>query len=241
ALAGSPQGSDAELSPEESELVAGWDSALALVLSEAAGPGRGPIEVDLPAALSTSQLLQLARDPDGFAAELVRPLPHPPVPAARLGTRFHAWVESLFGERPLLEPGELPGAADADLTDDELAALQESFLASDWADRRPHAVEVPFQLFLGGRVLRGRIDAVYPDGADRWHVVDWKTGAEASDPLQLAVYRLGWARLAGVAPEAVRASFLYVRTGELVSPPDLPGEQALRRLLGTGRSGRRSL
>ncbi|MHB8342160.1 MAG: ATP-dependent helicase, partial [Mycobacteriales bacterium] len=77
ALAGSPQGSDAELSPEESELVAGWDSALALVLSEAAGPGRGPIEVDLPAALSTSQLLQLARDPDGFAAELVRPLPHP--------------------------------------------------------------------------------------------------------------------------------------------------------------------
>ena len=49
-------------------------------------------------------------------------------------------------------------------------------LASPWAARTPVAVEVPFEMTIGGTVVRGRIAAVSaePDGGAT--VVDWKTG-----------------------------------------------------------------
>jgi DNA helicase-2/ATP-dependent DNA helicase PcrA len=163
-------------------------------------------------------------------------MPRPPAPAARRGTRFHAWVEALFEERPLLDPDELPGAEDEELgTDADLAALQEAFLATPWATRKPYAVEAPFSLPLAGRVVRGRIDAVYDLGDGRWQVVDWKTGREAADPVQLAVYRLAWARLQGVDPSLVSGIFLYVRTGREDVHDDLPGAAELEALL-TGRT-----
>jgi DNA helicase-2/ATP-dependent DNA helicase PcrA len=142
-------------------------------------------------------------------------------------------VETLFEQRPLLDPEELPGAEDDGLVDDEaLAALKEAFLATDYAARRPHAVEAAFVLPLEGRSVRGRIDAVYDLGDGRWEVVDWKTGTEPADPLQLAVYRLAWARLRGVEPHAVDAAFLHVPTGEVHRyGDDLPGEQELGALL----------
>jgi DNA helicase-2/ATP-dependent DNA helicase PcrA len=188
--------------------------------------------VPLPTTLSASQLLRLQSDPDGFARDLARPMPRRPVLAARQGTRFHAWVETLFAQRPLLDPDELPGAEDDAIADDaDLATLQDAFLLTPYAARRPHAVEAPFALSLGGRVVRGRIDAVYDLGGGRWEVVDWKTGSEPADPLQLAIYRLAWARLVGVDPADVDAAFLYVRTGEVVRHDDLPGEDELVELL----------
>jgi DNA helicase-2/ATP-dependent DNA helicase PcrA len=61
--------------------------------------------------------------------------------------------------------------------------------------------------------------------------VDWKTNQrQTADPLQLAIYRLAWADLAGVPVESVAASFYYVRTGELVTPDDLPGRAELEAL-----------
>jgi DNA helicase-2/ATP-dependent DNA helicase PcrA len=212
------------------------DREAALLLEEERTARRGDHDVLLPTSLSASQLLRLHADPDGFARELARPLPRPPAAAARRGTRFHAWVETLFAQRPLLDPDELPGAEDDGLAvDADLSVLQEAFLASPYAGRRPHAVEAPFALPLGGRVVRGRIDAVYDLGDGRWEVVDWKTGNELSDPLQLAVYRLAWARLVAVPPSQVDAVFLYVRSGEVVRHDDLPGEDELAALLrGTG-------
>ena len=65
----------------------------------------------------------------------------------------------------------------------------------------------------------------------------WSTGRRAGSPphpLQLAIYRLAWARLAGVDVTAVRATFLYVRTGEAVSHEDLDGEDDLIALLSGG-------
>jgi DNA helicase-2/ATP-dependent DNA helicase PcrA len=159
-------------------------------------------------------------------------MPRRPAPAARRGTRFHAWVESLFAQRPLLDPDDLPGAEDDGLTDDgDLQDLQAAFLRTPYASRTPYAVEAPFELALNGRVVRGRIDAVYqlPDG--RWEVVDWKTGREPADPLQLAVYRLAWARLQHVQPTDVDAAFLTVRTGAVVRPENLPGADELAQLL----------
>ena len=84
---------------------------------------------------------------------------------------------------------------------------------------------------LAGQVVRGRIDAVYRAGDD-WLVVDWKTSRlETADPLQLAIYRVAWADLAGVPVERVRAAFFYVRSGHLVEPEGLPGRAGLERLI----------
>ena len=49
--------------------------------------------------------------------------------------------------------------------------------------------------------------------------------------MQLAVYRLAWARVAGVPVERVGAAFYYVATGRVVRPDDLLDADALEALL----------
>ncbi|MFZ4187466.1 UvrD-helicase domain-containing protein [Streptomyces pseudogriseolus] len=241
-----PVAAEARLTPEEARTVASWDRDLDALTGELLRARDTVTEVPLPASLTASQLLRLAADPDGFARELARPMPRPPQPAARRGTRFHAWVEARFEELtlPLLDPDELPGG-DAEISDEQdLEALKEAFERTEYAQRTPFRVEAPFQLAIAGRVVRGRIDAVYrhedaedgEDGEDgdavTYEIVDWKTGrGRTADPLQLAVYRLAWAEQQGVPLESVTAAFLYVRTGEVVRPERLPGRAELERLL----------
>ncbi|KOV92367.1 UvrD-helicase domain-containing protein [Streptomyces sp. NRRL B-3648] len=225
------------LTPEEARTVASWDRDLDALTGELLRSRRTVTDVPLPATLTATQLLRLAEDPDGLAQELARPMPRPPQPAARRGTRFHAWVETRFEELmlPLLEPDELPGS-DAEIGDErDLETLKEAFERTEYARRTPYRVEAPFQLTLAGRVVRGRIDAVYRHGDGEettYEILDWKTGRTGTaDPLQLAVYRLAWAEQQGVPPESVTAAFLYVRTGEVVRPRQLPDRAALERLL----------
>ena len=164
-------------------------------------------------------------------------MPRQPSPAARFGTRFHSWVEARFGQQQLLDPDELPGRADSGVDDEsDLRELVAAFEQGPFADRVPHAVEPPFALVLAGQVVRGRIDAVYAEPDGGYLLVDWKTNrAETADPLQLAVYRLAWAELAGVPLDRVRAAFYYVRSGRLVEQPDLPGRDRLEELVSPGR------
>ena len=68
--------------------------------------------MDLPAHLSTSQLVALARDPQAFAMDLRRPMPQPPQVAGRRGTAFHAWVEQHYADAGLVDLLEMPGSAD---------------------------------------------------------------------------------------------------------------------------------
>ncbi|MFJ6834806.1 UvrD-helicase domain-containing protein [Streptomyces sp. NPDC091209] len=225
------------LTPEEARTLASWDRDLDALTGELLRARATVTHVPLPASLTASQLLRMAADPDGFAQELARPMPRPPQPAARRGTRFHAWVESRFEELrlPMLDPEELPGG-EAEIADErDLEALKDAFERTPYAHRTPYRVEVPFQLAIAGRVVRGRIDAVYRNGdgeGTTYEIVDWKTGhGRTADPLQLALYRLGWAERLGVPLESVTAAFLYVRDGELVRPDDLPDRAALERLL----------
>ncbi|MFD5789347.1 UvrD-helicase domain-containing protein [Streptomyces sp. NPDC127037] len=226
----------ARLTPEEARTLASWDRDLDALAGELRRARATLRDVLVPASLSATQLLRLADDPDGFARELARPMPRPPQPAARRGTRFHAWVESRFEELPLpmLGPDELPGGdeSDADIADEQdLAALKEAFERTPYARRTPYRVETPFQITLAGRVIRGRIDAVYRTG-DTYEIVDWKTGrTHTADPLQLAVYRLAWAELHGLPLSDVTATFLFVRSGEAVRPASLPGRPELERIL----------
>ncbi|MGW8488978.1 UvrD-helicase domain-containing protein [Streptomyces sp. NPDC055886] len=224
------------LTPEEARTLASWDRDLDSLAGELRRARATVREVVIPAALSATQLLRLAEDPDAFAQELARPMPRPPQPAARRGTRFHAWVESRYEELPLpmLGPDELPGGdeSDAEIADErDLAELKEAFERTAYARRTPYRVETPFQITLAGRVIRGRIDAVYRTG-DAYEIVDWKTTRHrTADPLQLAVYRLAWAELHDLPLDAVTATFLYVRTGETVHPQGLPGRAELERIL----------
>ncbi len=165
-------------------------------------------------------------------------MPRPPSPAARFGTRFHAWVEARFGQQALLDPDDLPGRADLGIDDeDDLRELIARFEEGPFGERVPVAVEPPFALVLAGQVVRGRIDAVYADdeaGPDGGYLlVDWKTNREqTADPLQLAIYRVAWAELTGTPLERVRAAFHYVRTGETVEPAGLPDRAGLEALIG---------
>ncbi|RZB14976.1 ATP-dependent helicase [Streptomyces sp. F001] len=232
-----PEPEPSPLTPEEARTIASWDRDLDALTGELLRARESVTEVPLPASLTTTQLLRLAADPDGFAQELARPMPHPPQPAARRGTRFHAWVEARFEELtlPMLEPEELPGT-EAEIADErDLEDLKEAFERTEYAHRTPSRVEAPFQLAIAGRVVRGRIDAVYQNGDGEqatYEIVDWKTGrTPTADPLQLAVYRLAWAEQQGVPLESVTASFVHVRTGEVVRPDDLPDRAALEQLL----------
>src|SRR5690606_7495280 len=181
------------LTPEAARAAASWDRDLD-ALTGALRHARGRVTaVVLPPSLTAPEVQRLAADPDGFARELARPMPRPPQPAARRGTRFHAWVESRFEALtlPLLEPDDLPGG-DAEIADEQdLQALKDAFERTEYAQRTPYRVEAPFQLTIAGRVVRGRIDAVYRhDDGDRvtYEIVDWKTGrSRTADPLQLAV------------------------------------------------------
>lgn len=228
------------LTPEDARTIASWDRDLTALTAELRRTRATTRDVVLPAYLSASQVLRLAADPDGFAQELARPMPKAPQPAARRGTRFHAWVESRFEELPLpfLGPEELPGgedfAGEPEILDErDLDELKEAFARTAYAHRTPYRVEVPVHLSLGGRVVRGRIDAVYRDpDSGAYEIVDWKTSrVRTADPLQLAIYRLAWAEQHGLAPEDVAAAFVYVRTGEVARPTRLPGRAELEALL----------
>ncbi|MQY28330.1 UvrD-helicase domain-containing protein [Nocardia aurantia] len=223
----------------------GWAADVDALLAEHLAAESRETEVELPAQLPATALVEMRDDPAKLAARLRRPLPFPPSPFARRGTAFHAWLQQWFGATQLMELDALPGAADSDGADAELVRLQEAFLSSEWADRNPVEVEIAFETSIAGTLLRGRMDAVFAESGGRWLVVDWKTGSEptraeeAAVAMQLAVYRLAWARLMSVrtgAPESelltrIGAAFHYVRSGRTIAPRHLPGPAELARLI----------
>jgi DNA helicase-2/ATP-dependent DNA helicase PcrA len=221
-----------------------WEHLADVLLDErdrAASPSN---DVELPAHLSASAVVRLAADPQAFALALRRPIPLEPSPQARRGTAFHAWVEGWFGAASLVDVDALPGADDDSVrVDADQAALRAAFLATGWADRTPLEVEVDIETSVAGYVLRSRVDAVFadpdrPDVPGAVVVVDWKTGAPPSDPvqvaareLQLAVYRLAWSRWKGTPLDHVGAAFCYVGVGRTVRPERLLDEDEITELL----------
>lgn len=225
--------------PSDDPVVQRWDAEIERLLEEARADRDPQREVELPVTLSATALGRLRDDRDAFARDLARPMPRPPAPAARFGTRFHAWVEARFGQQGLFEPDELAGRGDAGIDDDaELRQLIARFEDGPFSTRVPRAIEAPFALVLTGpdgnrQVVRGRIDAVYDEPDGSCLVVDWKTGArQSADPLQLALYRLAWSELHDLPLDKVQAAFYYVRSGDLVVHDDLADRAELEKLLG---------
>jgi DNA helicase-2/ATP-dependent DNA helicase PcrA len=215
-----------------------WSWETTALLAERDAQRDGTVRVSLPTHVSASRLVRLVDDAPALALDLRRPMPQRPRPAARRGTAFHAWVEQRLRAAAIVDVLDLPGAADEDpAREEDLAVMQRSFLASEWADREVVAVEVPIETPVDGTVVRGRVDAVLARPGGGVDVVDWKTGrkptgaAARARAVQLAAYRLAWSRLHDLPLEQVGAAFFYVSTGETVRPVDLLDVRGLVELL----------
>ena len=227
-FAAAPEVGDAHLAALDSDLFA--------LISEERRRKQGTT-VFLPDRISVSMLEDLRSDPGALALRIRRPMPSHANRYARRGTEFHGWVERHLNKPQLW--GEDEWEWEESLSDGELKALKEAWLASKWAVRKPLDVEFPFEVVIDGTLLRGRIDAIYQDLENRDHieVVDWKTGkaksgedlAEAA--IQLAAYRLAVAKVFEKPLNAISAAFHYVKDDETVRPADLLDEEGIIRLL----------
>src|SRR5207253_7483825 len=124
--------------PAEQELVAAWDLDAGLLLAERERQqrrGKGPIPVMLPARLSVSALVALARDPDELARQVRRPMPQPPARQARRGTEVHRWLEERFGQQRLIADDDLFADPAAE-SDGALARPRAKVEAGRWGGRR---------------------------------------------------------------------------------------------------------
>ena len=209
-----------------------WIEDAQAIIKESAEFRTSGTAIPRPLRMSPSAIIAMKKDPEGFARNVRRPMPRARDEYSSRGTAFHLWVEkhlrgnSIFDDEDfdLLQPIE---------EDRTLEELKASWLKSEWADRGAHAVEVPFETVIAGTLVRGRIDAIYKT-EQGFEVVDWKTGSKVLDEdsaIQLAIYRLAWAKLSGTPVEQVSAAFHYVPTGQIDRRVNLASEAELIELL----------
>jgi len=214
-----------------------WSDDLTLLLRERARRLGASELVAVPTRVSASRFKDFVSDPASVASSLRRPMPERPYKATQIGTLFHTWVEERYGLGGTSEELDASGFEldDGDTVsgDAELVRLQDTFARSVWAGRKPIDVEREIHLPFDGRIVICKIDAVYADG-DRFQVVDWKTGKAPKDAadlerkqLQLALYRLAYARWSGIAPELIDAVFYFVADDTVVTPDRIFDEAEL--------------
>jgi DNA helicase-2/ATP-dependent DNA helicase PcrA len=209
-----------------------WITDAQALIAEAAHYKSGAIEVALPPRLSTSSLVAVHASHEEMALSIRRPIPRSQDEFSRRGTAFHLWVEKQFGTTSLFDDDDLD-YLDPIEEDGKLEDLKKAWQSSEYADRKPAAIEVPFETVIAGVLIRGRIDAVYETDTG-FEVVDWKTGSKKlgeSAAIQLAVYRLAWAKLKAVDISQVSAAFHYVPTSITDRRADLLSEDQLISLI----------
>lgn len=232
--------------PADGELAELWEADVTALIEEHRAASAPRVDVELPGQLTASHLVALRSDPEQFARRLRRPVPFRPNSYAKRGTAFHQWLEDRFGAQHLLDEDELPGVGEEAVRAQDLDRLKEAFLNSPWAQRSPVYVEHPFEVSIGGRTIRGRIDAIFRDPEDgHWIIVDWKTGPKPrgaeleAAAVQLAVYRVALAhQLAaqGYQDPDIRAAFHYVSWNYTFEPAQLLDERGLEELMARATS-----
>jgi DNA helicase-2/ATP-dependent DNA helicase PcrA len=217
----------------QDEEVNSWIMDAHSLITEQRNRASDVVQVALPPRLSTSTLVALHENPHELALNIRRPMPRGQDQYSRRGTAFHLWVERQFTDAATLFGDEYLDYLDPLDDDSKLEDLKAAWLKSSFANRTPARVEVPFETTIAGVLIRGRIDAIYRDG-DGFQVVDWKTGSKQlgkSAQVQLAMYRLAWAKLSGCDISKISAAFHYVPTGVTDQPADLLDEAALIALI----------
>ena len=218
-------------SVEDAALQSWLDDARAIIAEAAEGRGAS-LAIPRPTRMSPSSIIAMKKDPEEFARSIRRPMPRARDEYSSRGTAFHLWVEQYLRGNTIFdeEDFDLISPIEDDRT---LEELKTTWLASEWASRDAYKVEVPFETEIAGTLVRGRIDAIYKT-EQGFEVVDWKTGSKMLDDdsaIQLAIYRLAWAKLQGIDPATVSASFHYVPTGVTDRRVNLLNEEQLIALL----------
>lgn len=186
---------------------------LAALLEEQQKPLFAP-RPKLPIRLSASKIVQLVTDPDAFYEQILRPMPQLFSAAAEFGSVFHASLEQAFSS-----------GSELDVSDwtHEQKALGQNFLKSPFAKLSAHSVELPLEFSIAGTVVVCKLDAVF-ETADGFLIVDWKSGKKPSAAdletrsIQLALYRIGFARLRGIGIERVSAAFYFAADNQELRP-----------------------
>ncbi len=190
------------------------------LLFELARPAEEP-EADGARSASVTSLVSFAQCPKRYYWTEVDPLPRRPHPAAAYGTQVHRQIE-------LHQRGHVPFEVLADDLYDLVPAEEGSegdgvggfhaYLESRFAERRATLVETPFSLAVGDDfTIRGRMDAVYTDGA-HWEIVDFKSGRPSTDPsrlVQLKAYAVAAHEVdfGPPRPERLEVAFAYLGGG----------------------------
>lgn len=219
---------ESNITVAEKVLLEEWDKDIDSLLEELSSEKLIRKSVAIPDTLNVTKVIKLMREPKEFAQNLIRPMPSKPIDQARRGTQFHFWIEKHFAMPALLDSLDLPGAADENLiSDDQLEEMKEAFLKSTWATSKPIALEWPFDISIGGRSLRGRIDAVF-ETENGIELIDWKTGQVGkSDDLQLAWYRFAWWKMKNTPLDKIGAAFVYVPSMKESRPQGLLAPEIL--------------
>ncbi|MFP5224011.1 MAG: ATP-dependent DNA helicase [Actinomycetota bacterium] len=165
----------------------------------------------VPKALSVTALVTHAACPLRFHWSFVRPLPRRPSPAARVGTIVHDWIaERHEPQLRLLDPEEFAPSK----PEGRVATLRERFASTRFGDSPPTYIEHPFAMSVGGRIIQGRIDAVYVAKDGSSEIIDWKTGSApaqmGAERWQMELYALALQRILGLDPAKMTATFVYL-------------------------------
>lgn len=202
-----------DLSKDSAEIQPWLDDARAII-AEAAENRRSALLVPRPVRISPSAIIAMKKNSEEYARNIRRPMPRARDEYSSRGTAFHLWIESHLNGETIFDEEDFDLMAPIE-EDRTLEELKSKWLQSEWADRPVYKVEVPFETVIAGTLVRGRIDAIYKTEGG-YEVIDWKTGSKVLDEdsaIQLAIYRIAWAKLAGVPIESVSAGFHYVPTG----------------------------
>lgn len=216
----------AGLSAEErgtaEELVASHASDLEVIAT--ANGAAAPKQPEIPDIISATSWVRLQKG-DLSAWDILRPIPSRPTSARRLGTEVHRMIEeksrgiSAFPEEEELdEPEQVfsdPGV---------IQRLMEEWANQGYGERKVATlpsgepmIELPFTFKKDGRVIRGRIDAVYETDDGGLEIVDFKTGqrfeAKPGEADQLELYAEALQAL-GLAPiDNIKLTYAFLSAG----------------------------
>lgn len=211
-----------------------WDEQIDRLLEERELLKERSTQVKLPVRISASRFKEFVYDLPALAGKYRRPMPEQPYKQTMAGTLFHAWVEQRFGVLANSDELDAIEVVDEDeATAKTLEELRNIFEESRFSKMKPFAVEGEIQVTIKGNTFICKLDAVF-ETATGYEIVDWKTGKPpvgekeiAERALQLALYRMAFARLHNVDPSKIEVCLYYVAENLEIKPEEVPSEKEL--------------
>ena len=210
------------------------DAKIDLLLAERDELLRRSEQVRLPVRIPASRFKEFVYELPKIVDMYRRPMPEQPYKQTMAGTLFHSWVEQRFGvlsNSDELDAVEL--SKEDESTQKTVEELREIFEGSRFASMTPHSIESEIQVTIKGNTFICKLDAVFKTD-NGYEIVDWKTGQPpvgakeiAYRALQLALYRMAFARLHKVNPGAIEVCLYYVADDLEIKPEQVPSESEL--------------